>query len=135
MLTPSSTTGPAVAASGINERRTNGTAYISTQYTKTKYFSISSMYMGLLVSTGQGVATIAIQGTVKVTGYQAGSHAVVGPVILQLAPSICGRTPLQKVTLPSTFKKLTKLTLEPDSAFGKNLTAVNIDDVSGTTTS
>lgn len=65
------------AFTGIGETLTNGMASISTQYTTTNSFSLSSFYFGLIVSTTQTVAQVPIKGTVKITGYQAGANNIV----------------------------------------------------------
>ncbi|KAL8850119.1 MAG: hypothetical protein Q9221_004936 [Calogaya cf. arnoldii] len=129
---------PNVAATGITERMSNGTATISIQYTTTKSFGITSLYVGLLITTGQGVATVPTDGTVEVTGYKAVSDEVAGPTILSFVAVANEKlqVPLQKKSLPKGFQAgLGRLTLEPSSAVGgTTLTALNIDDVMGLTT-
>ena len=107
----------------------NGTVAISTQYTKTKFFSLQSFYFGLLLSTPQAAATVPIEGTIKVTGYQVATHKVIGPVSItfKIAPGL--QVPLQYAQLPTTFKGLERVTVEKPQ-----LDALILDDVKGTTT-
>ncbi|KAL8652682.1 MAG: hypothetical protein Q9226_004166 [Calogaya cf. arnoldii] len=98
---------PNVAATGITERIMNGTATISTQYTNTKSFGITSLFIGLLITTGQGVATVPTNGTVKITGYKAGTNEVVGPTIFSFLAVANEKlqVPLQKKSLPKGFSR------------------------------
>ncbi|KAL8994990.1 MAG: hypothetical protein Q9169_005189 [Polycauliona sp. 2 TL-2023] len=85
--TPAATTGPSpvgvetgVFYSSFNrrvfrlngqthKRRDNGTATLSTRFTKNKSLGIKSLFIGLLISTGPGLATVPTSGTVGVTGF------------------------------------------------------------------
>ena len=130
---------PNVAISGNPSRGTNGTAFISTQYTTTKSFTLSGLYLGLQISLDNAAVQVPTKGTVQLTGYASTTGAVVASTTLEYDPKEAAVQALQFKSLPKEFAGLTRVTLVPEvdqSNVVGTITGVGLvmDDVMGSTT-